>query len=194
MHAIRPILFLDYDGVLHPDRAVLRRGRPALAGGGHLFMWAGLLEPLVAAHPALRIVLSTSWARELGFSRARRYLPVTLQARVIGATWHSGMADGGGRRRMERDTWWDMHTRYQQIRRYVQRDALQHWLALDDHPEGWATADAAHLLQTDSDKGISCPLIQSELAARLQQLVQAAADSQAALTGVLTTKAAPSYP
>ena len=86
------ILFLDFDGVLHPDDAYLVRGRPVLRAEGALFMWASPLAALLDAHPQVQIVLSTSWARELGFSRARRFLPDTLRARVIGATWHSAMA------------------------------------------------------------------------------------------------------
>lgn len=33
------LLFLDYDGVLHPDEVYLKRGRPVLRGPGELFMW-----------------------------------------------------------------------------------------------------------------------------------------------------------
>ena len=42
------ILFLDYDGVLHPDSAYLVRGRPVLRATGGLFMWA---EPLAYSDP-----------------------------------------------------------------------------------------------------------------------------------------------
>ena len=37
------ILFLDFDGVLHPERAVMGCHGPELDGEGSLFMWA---EPL----------------------------------------------------------------------------------------------------------------------------------------------------
>ena len=37
------ILFLDFDGVLHPARAVMGQRGPELAGDGSLFIWA---EPL----------------------------------------------------------------------------------------------------------------------------------------------------
>lgn len=55
-------------------------------------MWAPLLAAVLLKHPYVSIVLSTSWAREHGFSRARDYLPESLQHRVVGATWHSQMA------------------------------------------------------------------------------------------------------
>ncbi len=34
------ILFLDFDGVLHPDAALLVNGRPTLKADGELMMWA----------------------------------------------------------------------------------------------------------------------------------------------------------
>jgi len=86
------ILFLDHDGVLHPDAAFLVNRRPELRSEGQLFMWAPLLVDVLAALPKVKIVLSTSWVLELRFSHARDYLPPELSKRVIGATWHTDMA------------------------------------------------------------------------------------------------------
>lgn len=55
------ILFLDFDGVLHPDAAFLVKGRPTLKAEGQLFMWAPLLVDVLADFPEVQIVLSTSW-------------------------------------------------------------------------------------------------------------------------------------
>lgn len=68
------ILFLDYDGVLHPDSAHLIRGSPVLRAEGELLMWMPILEDILEPYPDVSIVLSTSWVRVLGFSRARDYL------------------------------------------------------------------------------------------------------------------------
>lgn len=151
------ILFLDFDGVLHPDAVYLERGRPVLRAEGELFMWAGHLVEALAGHPDVHIVLSTSWARELRFTRARDHLPAELRARVIGATWHSGMATDQEFRPLGRETWWDSATRYQQIRRYVVRAHLTDWIAVDDDAEGWADADLDHLVRTDGAHGLSDP-------------------------------------
>ncbi|MDD3326566.1 MAG: HAD domain-containing protein [Zoogloea sp.] len=151
------ILFLDFDGVLHPDAVYLERGRPVLRADGELFMWAGHLVDALARAPHARIVLSTSWARELRFARARDYLPAELRPRVIGATWHSGMASDAEHRPLGRDTWWDTSPRYQQIRRYADRAGLTDWIAVDDYPEGWADADRDKLVTTDSSRGLSAP-------------------------------------
>ena len=161
------ILFLDFDGVLHPDEAYLVHGRPVLRAEGELFMWAPLLVEVLADLPKVRIVLSTSWARDLRFTRARDWLPEPLRARVIGATWHSGMGqnmEGFGHLRL---TWWDRATRYQQIRRYVDRADLADWVAIDDQPEGWAEDDSGHLIVTDGSVGLSDPVVLEKLAARL---------------------------
>jgi hypothetical protein len=92
-----PILFIDYDGVLHPD-AVYRmsQGIVLRREGLRLFRRGiSLLEAVLATHPEVRIVLSTSWAREVDFDHSRQRLSRGLQARVIGAMWHSQMDSSG---------------------------------------------------------------------------------------------------
>ncbi len=86
------ILFLDFDGVLPPRRGLSGARTAGAARRRQIFMWAGYLVDALASAQHVRIVLSTSWARELRYARARDYLPAELRQRVIGATWHSGMA------------------------------------------------------------------------------------------------------
>lgn len=148
------LLFLDFDGVLHPDAAYLVRGRPTLRGEGQLFMWAPLLVDALVDFPEAKIVLSTSWARELSFDRARRWLPQALRMRVIGATWHTGMSlrkEGFG----SVGSWWDGATRYEQIKRWTNRAGRTDWVAIDDQPEGWGVNDLKKLVHTDPQKGLS---------------------------------------
>lgn len=163
------ILFLDYDGVLHPDSAYLINGSPVLKGDGELFMWAPLLTDVLANFPEVRIVLSTSWARELSYSRARHKLPPALRDRTIGATWHSAMAAPLAGFRMQL-TWYDQVTRYQQIKRYAGRAGLTDWVAVDDQPEGWTVEDQDKLVHTNGDIGLSDPGMLAQLTARLEKL------------------------
>ncbi|MCQ9730194.1 hypothetical protein LM497_30090 [Pseudomonas aeruginosa] len=179
------ILFLDFDGVLHPDAVYLERGRPVLRADGELFMWSRHLVDALASAPRVRIVLSTSWARELRFARARDYLPAELRPKVIGATWHSGMATDDEHRPLGRDTWWDTSTRYQQIRRYVDRAGITDWIAVDDQPEGWADADSNKLVVTDSRLGLSAPSARARLAAAVGNMASAWAVADA-MAEVLT--------
>ena len=139
------LLFLDFDGVLHPDAAYLERGRPTLRGPGHLFMWTGILEQLLAPYSMLDIVLSTSWVRWRSYSRTCKALPDSLRSRIVGATWHS---------RMDPREWAEL-TRYQEIRRYLRHQRDARWLALDDDDEGWPEAERDHLICTDADRGLS---------------------------------------
>lgn len=151
------ILFLDFDGVLHPDAVYLEGGRPVLRAEGKLFMWAPLLADVLSEHPQVRIVLSTSWARHYGFSRARDFLPESLRRCSIGATWHSGMAQykEGCYTPRYSITWWDSVSRYEQIKRWVEIANQHDWLALEDQPLGWDDADRDKLIQTDSVRGLS---------------------------------------
>ena len=132
-----------------------------------------MADRLLENYPEVRIVLSTSWARELSYRRARGFLPPDLQQRVIGATWHSrmGVTDHGDFRARHVNTWWDQATRYQQIRRYADKAQLVSWLAVDDAPEGWAAVDHHRLIQTNAKQGLSDPSV----VARLQRLLASAA-------------------
>ena len=144
------ILFLDFDGVLHPDAVYLTRRGVELRAEGELFMWAPILEKLLAECPQIQVVLSTSWARNLGFREAKKRLPESVQARVIGATWHSGEAKG-----WPDQIHWDVLSRYGQIARYCARAGLKHWLALDDDDRDWPEDQRHHLLFCDPQTGLS---------------------------------------
>ena len=160
------LLFLDYDGVLHPDAVYLTSRGVELRAAGELFMWAPLLVEALAPHQDLWIVLSTSWARNLGFHCARSVLPAELQSRVIAATWHSAMGKG----------WpdfipWDAQTRYEQIQAYLSRlSTPSRWIAIDDDDRGWADADRDRLILTDPDSGLSSPETLAELTRKLEAL------------------------
>lgn len=144
------ILFLDFDGVLHPAAVYLTRRGVELRGPGELFMWVPTLEKLLAECPQIQVVLSTSWARNFGFREAKKRLPESIRDRVIGATWHSGEAKG-----WPDQIHWDDLSRYQQIERYCRRARLKHWLALDDDDRGWPDDQRHHLLYCDPQTGLS---------------------------------------
>lgn len=71
---MKRLLFLDFDGVLHPDAVYRTRRGVELRAEGKLFMWAPRLVEALAEHPDVSIVLSTSWVRNIGFQRARKAL------------------------------------------------------------------------------------------------------------------------
>lgn len=145
------LLYLDYDGVLHPDEVYLdAHNRVYLRGEGKLFEHAALLEALLAPYPMLKIVLSTSWVRLKGFDRARGRLPQGLRERVIGATWHSRFL----RDDHMRDWWVNQSSRYEQIRHDVVRRRPDDWMALDDDEQGWPLPEARRLVACDPMRGL----------------------------------------
>ncbi|PCD00966.1 HAD domain-containing protein [Halopseudomonas pelagia] len=160
------LLFLDYDGVLHPD-AVYRRvdGQIELLSEGALFMWAPLLEELLQPFPEVGIVLSTSWVRNLGFQRAKGMLSAALAARLVGATWHSAM------KRNSTDTvLWDQQSRYEQIATYLNRlGRFDSWLAIDDDGSGWPEDSLHRLVKTDGMLGISEARVRQEIISTLRR-------------------------
>ncbi len=126
-------------------------------------MHAPALENLLNDFPSVRVVLSTSWVRMLGFRRAKGALPPSLQARVISATWHSAMprAPLYG---------YDLLTRYEQVKTAAGRDGYTRWIALDDDPDfSWAETDN-RLVRTDSVVGLGDPQVLIELHNRLSLL------------------------
>lgn len=102
----RKTLFLDFDGVLHPN----------LAPEGEHFTRAPALATVLSAAP-VDVVLSTSWRFHYACEEILALLPQGLSARVVGAT---GAAIPGR---------WQ---RWEEIRAYCDRHRVRDWLALDD--------------------------------------------------------------
>jgi hypothetical protein len=157
------ILYLDFDGVLHPEPVhwTPRRGpflNAALTAAGHtLFEHASMLHALLAPYPDVRIVLSTTWAVHYSCAKAAARLPKELRERVIGATFHSAM-DEDAFRALERG---------QQVLGDVARRRPAMWLAIDDDPQGWRSAGQDHVVISDGTLGISEPQVMAALTLKL---------------------------
>jgi hypothetical protein len=157
------ICYLDYDAVLH-DGNVLRnrtRGMYIKTPGRTFFEWMPILDDLLAPYPDLKIVLSTTWVRELGFNEAKYELSVSLQDRVIGSTFlHPKIV------KVEFDTM----PRGMQILGDVERRKPTHWFALDDDAFGWPARYIAHLVQTRAQSGLSDAAVQEQVRQKLVQM------------------------
>lgn len=172
-----PILFLDFDGVLHPDEVYRVGGKIVLKMDGFcLFEWAPILEAILAPYPSLKVVLSTSWARGLGVGEARSWLTEGLRKRVIGATWHAHCPRG-----------WELFPRYAQILGDVKRHAHRRWLAIDDDGEGWPAEQRHNLVLCDPLLGIGTEAAQNELRSKLAWLHSNAGGASPALASASTT-------
>lgn len=171
IHSVRPrlispgdaVLFLDFDGVLHPDAAFRTKHGIELRAAGELMMHAEVLRGILNDFPRVRISLSTSWVRMLGYQRARAALPEGLQDRTVSATWHSRM-------RATAREGYDLYTRYEQICGAVARAGITRWIAIDDDPDfSWPAGDA-RLVRCDPNMGLGSQATQDELRAKLGKL------------------------
>jgi hypothetical protein len=153
------ILFLDYDGCLHPGEVWIQGTTIELNAPGHeLFESAPVLEAMLAPYPTIRIVLSTSWVRIFCFAYARDRLPTALAQRVIGSTFDPAAPHA----------WrFDRLTRYDAIMEDVRRRRPARWLALDDDALGWEKADQHRLVLAPAALGLACERVQEDLRARL---------------------------
>lgn len=159
------LLYLDFDGVLHHENVVWHPKAGAYLAAPppyRLFQHAELLEDLLAPYPDVGIVLSTSWVRVYGFSRATRYLTEGLQRRVIGATFHSAM---------NRREFLSM-SRGMQVWADVHRRQPKDWLALDDDYHRWPRWCVDNYIRTHAFEGISDPPVQETIRQQLRQMCE----------------------
>lgn len=140
------ILFLDFDGVLHPRDVFVEDGQPVLhCGETRLFEYVPVLELALADREDVQIVLSTSWVPVFGYHYSVDRLSPTLQSRVIGATWDA-RPDGCSEPQWQRDL-----SRYQQIEQYLRRFNVEDWVAIDDDRFGWPENLEGHLVYCIDD-------------------------------------------
>jgi hypothetical protein len=131
------ILFLDYDGVLHPDPCPDER---------RLFENAHRLARVMEDFPEVGIVLSTSWRNVRPEKDLLGPLPSLLRDRILGSTpkfsdCFAAAARIPYRRHAECEQWLQTH---------CMADAR--WWALDDRAE-WFAPYCENLLECDSWRG-----------------------------------------
>ncbi|WP_342617552.1 HAD domain-containing protein [Rhodoferax sp. GW822-FHT02A01] len=135
------ILFLDFDGVLHPDPCDRR----------DWFCQLPLLENVLRQHPHVDVVISSSWRYDHSLEQLRGTFAEDLRSRIVGVTPTDA--------RPQVEDWMPQallpsHHREIECRKWLQRyrSTQTHWLAIDDVRE-WFAPDCKNLLVTDSGKG-----------------------------------------
>jgi hypothetical protein len=148
------ILFLDFDGVLHPRPVTGRSGETNLFSSLHL------VENVLREVPDVEVVISSSWRERHSLEEMREYFSENLRERVIDLTplpadvaCYPTLSDYA--RHAECLTWL--------ARR---RPAETLWLAIDDAREEFAPG-CANLLLIDGTVGLT-PDSAAELLERLQ--------------------------
>ncbi|QWE02066.1 HAD domain-containing protein [Polynucleobacter sp. JS-JIR-II-b4] len=100
------LLFLDFDGVLHPTHFA----------GEDPFNRVHLLEETLAGSN-IRIVISSSWRFTHSLKKLQKLLPDSISSLVIGVTGSPVIGK---------------HPRYQEIVNFLQSHGASNWKALDD--------------------------------------------------------------
>ena len=117
------ILFLDFDGVLHPDPCY---------DASRLFENAPRLAHTLRGFPRVTLVLSTSWRQTRPYEQLVAMLPAPLRQRVIGAT--PNFSDCSPSAALV------PYRRQAECLHWMRQNRLQDeaWLALDDRPNWFA--------------------------------------------------------
>lgn len=122
------VLFLDFDGVMHPGNSCTFVHEPALAA---------LLREL----PRVRLVVTSTWRLSNSLDDLREWFSPPVAARVVDVTPELSHAAGTkGSRQREIEVW-------------LQQNPTARWCALDDQPELY-TPDCAWLVTTNPRTGL----------------------------------------
>ncbi|AKC88045.1 HAD domain-containing protein [Pseudoxanthomonas suwonensis] len=144
------IVFLDFDGVLHPSWELDESGRHR-AYAGPFFVHAPALAELLRPYLAgIEVVISSTWGRKRNLDTLRGLLPPELAARVTDAVHHRlpPLED------IHRGH--DLASRWAEIafyREHVRPDIRDRWLAIDDDDLGWPDGERHHLAHCVRDLG-----------------------------------------
>ena len=112
-------LFLDFDGVLHPDRYSLSNYDPdRVFRNNEIFSQAPILAALLTEYPC-QVIISSSWRFTHSLDEMKEKLPKGIAKNVAGVTG---------------DAYVGPHPRYNEIKEYLMshNKSFFSWRALDD--------------------------------------------------------------
>jgi hypothetical protein len=131
-----PVLFLDFDGVTHPE----------MCQAHQLFTCLPLIEAVLREHPCVDVVISSSWREHHPLDELRAVFSRDIAPRIKGVTPIEPR-----RREMPAAA----HVRERECRTWLQRNVpTGSWVAIDDVP--WLfTPGCPHLILTNHRTGFS---------------------------------------
>lgn len=129
---MRKIIFLDFDGVLHPD-------------GIAKFSQLPVLERFLSEMPKAEIVVSSTWREDHSLDQLRGFFSPHLRSRIVGVT--PSLDDG-----------YELGGRQKEILSYLASEGLSdtscRWIALDDIAMFFEDS-CRNLVLTDSSTGFT---------------------------------------
>lgn len=129
---MRKIIFLDFDGVLHPD-------------GIAKFSRLPVLERFLVEMPDAEVVVSSTWREDHTLDQLRDIFSPPLRSRITGVT--PSLDDG-----------YDLEGRQKEILTYLANEGLSDtnccWIALDDNAMFFEDS-CQNLVLTDSSIGFT---------------------------------------
>jgi hypothetical protein len=154
------ILYLNFDGVLHPDQVFYEKGyMPSLLTPRHYALeHAELLASALEGFGEVAIVLNTWWTFYLGFDACKDLLPATLAARVSDSTMrHIG-------------TYGTMPSRREEAELHIARQRFRPWMILDHNHAQYRRDFQPNLLLLDPCEGLGSRAAQRRIERRLSLL------------------------
>jgi len=161
-------IYLDFDGVLHPDSVYTQKDKlnpVVLRGPGELFMHSHILNGALAYYPDAKIILSTNWVKALGFELTLKLMPTRLAEKVVGSTaslLHAGWEGPASN-----------VSRFHQIYSHVRQNNITQWLAIDDLHSGsekWPENMLHRLVLTDQALGLGSEEAKADLNTKLMEI------------------------
>jgi len=143
MKAGRAIVFIDFDGVLHPvDYLGFEEVEGELVfSKDSRFCWVGILWQLIKDRPC-DLVVHSSWRHSNSLAEIRSMFPTELRMRIVGTT--------------------KGEDRYQSILDYLAESKPKGYVILDDTREEFPS-NCPELILCDSKQGIGNSSVQDKL-------------------------------
>lgn len=173
-------LYLDFDGPLHPNAAHIDSRGPHLRPPfeyHELFEHAPILDSLIGETQDLQIIISSTWAMELGLQECIARLPARIAERVTGATWcHKTLAHLVGKQHTDLTSSalrsaWRRTSRYEQISAHAEVFGIDKWFALDDQDARWPDEERHRLVCCNEFDGLSRTLTRADFSRALQKMM-----------------------
>lgn len=160
------IIFLDFDGTLHPNWSFSERGGRQVAApyAGPWFVEAPTLASIIEPYSNhIDIVIASWWAYTRSIDEITELLPLGVASRVVGSIWLPQYLDCYRVASM---------SRYRSIQLWLDHQGIgssADWIALDDDDRGWPPELRDHLVHAQGT--LANPAVRAALYRRLEDML-----------------------